>query len=339
MTWQFRRTRSIYEVAESQRAKLLRDEQRAVNQITRSYRVAESAIQEELAQVLAKMTAAMDAGQAVTPAWVYQEARLKTLLAEVDVQLAKYSGDAQAITQAQQLRNVMTAGRYAADLVGAAGVRSGFVMLHDQAFTDIVGFLSDGSPLHALFKEIGPQAVGNVRKAFAKGMALGKNPRVVGRWIHDAVNDDLKMSHYRGVLIARNETMRAYRTSTLRNYQANSQIVQGWRWLSGRDGRCCPICIAMDGSVHPLSEPFASHVGCRCSSVPVLREGLDTNIGTGEEWLRGQSEATQVRVMQGKSRWELWHDQDVKLTDMVRETTSAKWGPGRALVPLRELGG
>ena len=336
LPWQKQRTGDIYAVVEEQRRLLLEGEQATVRHLLASYREAQRGIEAELNRVLARLLKAQTDGTEINQAWLFQHGRLSELLAEVEARIAKFSGKAEAITTAQQALNVIRATNATGAIMGAAGVKSGFVMLHRDAFEDVVGFLSDGSPLHKIFKDLSPDAVDAARRAFAHSMVLGRNPRVTGRIIQETVDDAVNMSRNRAVLIARTETMRAYRTATLRNYANNPGIVQGWRWLSGRDGRCCPICIAMDGSTHKLDEPFASHPGCRCSAVPVLAEGIDTDIGTGDEWLTGQDEETQLSVL-GASRLKLWQDGDASLDDMVEDTFSNQWGAGKKLKPLRDL--
>ncbi len=69
----------------------------------------------------------------------------------------------------------------------------------------------------------------------------------------------------RALRISRTEMLRAYREATRRNYQANGDIVAGWRWLCAKQARTCAACLAMDGT-HKCRDQTADNVSGACRS-------------------------------------------------------------------------
>jgi len=102
------------------------------------------------------------------------------------------------------------------------GVSVSFTRLSREAFTDLVGFTSDGTPLRTLLDELGAEASQAVRDALITGMATGENPRSIARRVKEAFGGDL----VRALRVSRTETMRAYRTAAVRNYKANDDVVK-----------------------------------------------------------------------------------------------------------------
>src|SRR5690606_38014624 len=107
-------------------------------------------------------------------------------------------------------------------------VRLRFTRLPSEALTDLVGTLTDGSPLRRLLDELGPDASRAARDTLVNGVILGQGPRQIAREMRQALGGNL----VRALRIARTETIRPYRTATLRSYAANSDVVRGWRWVA-----------------------------------------------------------------------------------------------------------
>lgn len=113
-----------------------------------------------------------------------------------------------------------------------------------------------------------------------------------------------KAFSYRTALIARTEIIRSSNLGALSIYEANQDILSGWEWVAARDERTCPRCGALDGkrfafNDYRMAPPSGSHLGCRCTAVPVLIDTalMDKVAGvrqTYKEWAaeRGLSENT-----------------------------------------------
>ena len=184
-----------------------------------------------------------------------------------------------------------------------------------QAITQ--GFLADGTPLSLLGKRYAAEAVAASRKALML-------PTVGHRALQHAV-EPIKD---RALLTARNEVYRAYRAGTLSIYRDNGE--QGWYWRAALGPRCCAVCVGLHGTFHSIDEPFASHASCRCR--PVLRAPSVS----GVDWFAMQSPETQLAIL-GRGKLALYWSGRVTLADLIAETDSPRWGPGRAERPLSDF--
>lgn len=86
---------------------------------------------------------------------------------------------------------------------------------------------------------------------------------------------DFTGSMWRSLLVVRTEIMRASNLGALAIYEQNKDILNGWEWVAARDERVCRICGALDGQTFEFGDyqqppPSGSHIGCRCTVVPVL---------------------------------------------------------------------
>lgn len=197
------------------------------------------------------------------------------------------------------------------------------------------GRLEAGQPLRELLDELGPQTSQAVRRALLDGIQRGSTPRELAREIRQAAN----LAPVRAARIARQEILSAYRESARQAYLANDRVVIGWRWVAQLSHRTCPVCWALHGSIHPLEEPFASHVSCRCIPAPVLRDWLAAE---APEIERGPAvfadlPAEQQRRILGPGKYMAYRSGDLTLDDLVQETRHRRWGRGRRERSLRDV--
>jgi SPP1 gp7 family putative phage head morphogenesis protein len=127
------------------------------------------------------------------------------------------------------------------------------------------------------------------KDSLAYGVATGQSPRVIARDVATKTG----IAKARSLTIARTEMLRPYRQVTHERFR-ESQVVKSWTWLARLDGRCCPACTAMNGTVHPLSEELHSHPNCfpagTVVSGPVAR-------ASSARWYEG--EIVQLRTRDG----------------------------------------
>lgn len=322
----------VYEAIARQRRLLMAGEDKAVRRMLGAYAVALKGIEGKLAAVEKMIAQAQAAGDPVSPAWLYQQARWKTLAATIEKEIGQFAAQAAQTVTAQQASSATAGTKSASELAALSGVTSGFIALPKEALADMVGALTDESPVVDLFKAMGGDAVSFARETFAAGVAAGENPRKIAQTLRKGIKG---LSSDRAVLIARTESIRAYTTAQQRNYEANSDVVLGSRISSARDGRTCPLCWARDGTVIPHGQPFARHPGCRCALAPVTKY-LDTSRGTGEEAFAKLPEATRRKIL-GPSRHALHQAGTITLLDLVEETDHPRWGRGVRGRNLKEL--
>lgn len=322
---------NIYQAAARQRRRIAAKEAKAVQRILGAWAVAQKGVRKRLDAVTQRIKQAQAAGVEISPAWLYQQERWQTLEREIAYQVSKFTDKAHSVTVSQQRDAIKDAAGNAKELLEAAGVTGGFIQAPTAALENMVGMLTDKSPLYDLFKEVGSDAIDGARQVFAEGLVAGSHPTKIARALRSRMN----MTPKRAVLIARTESLRAHRIAAQQNYAANSDVVAGVRISSSRDGRVCPLCIAQDGLILKHGQAFATHPGCRCALLPVVKY-RDVDRGTGEEWLKAQPEAYQRQVL-GKRRFELWSSGKVSMLDMVKYVTHPRWGEGIQLRPLLEL--
>ena len=324
---------NIYEAAQRQKRQVMAMEAKAVARLTGAWRKAYAAIIPKLEAVTKQLQAAQSSGTPVSPAWIFQQQRWAALMRSIESELKRFGVDASSTLTNQQKQMVETGLKHSAALVKATGIATGFKSLPTSAFENVVGYLTDKSPLYDLFQAIAPDALASAREMFAVGISQGQNPRKIG----NALMGKLGITKQRAVLIARTESLRAYRQAHIQNYAANSDVVVGLRISSARDGRTCPLCLARDGIVLTKGEDFAPHPGCRCALIPVVKF-LDEppTPPTGEDWLKAQPEAVQKATL-GPSRFDLWNSGKISLSDIYKIETHPRWGKSLRARTLKEI--
>jgi SPP1 gp7 family putative phage head morphogenesis protein len=318
-------------IAQARRA-LLSREATATTALLDAWGLVWDVLARELAALTAEIAAARAAGEDVGLGWLYRQARYQSLLAQLASETARYALSAEQRIAAAQ-RVAATAGwRDAGSFIGAQGatIAGSFDVLPVGALQELVGVLGDGSPLSSLLASLGPQAAEATRAALTVGVALGQGPRQIAAAVRTATN----MVPARAATIARQESLRAYRGASFRRWRADDLVV-GWWWSSAQDRRTCAVCWAKHGTEHPMSEPFASHVCCRCVPVPILA-GERPDLISGAAAFEELDEEMQREIL-GPGKFDLYARSAITLDDLVAETYSARWGPGLRERSLAEL--
>lgn len=329
----------IHAVVERHRRELLRMERAAASEMVQQYGAIWTRLNAEIQQVVAQYQSAAAENAEISPAWVFEFNRLQNLQRQVEAELRTFADYAEAEITASQQQAVGAAAQHFDEIMLTAtppgpGVHVRWDRLPVEAISDLVGFSSNGSPLRALLDELGPEASKAVRDGLIQGLALGHNPRKVARAIRGEMGGNL----VRALRISRTEMLRSYREATRRNYEANSDIIAGWRWLAAKQARTCASCLAMDGSFHTLDETQDDHPQGRCAMVPVLRgqENAPPEWETGSDWLAKQGIEIQEKIL-GKAGAAAYRAGAVKLTDYVGQKHSDEWGSTRYAKSLRAI--
>jgi SPP1 gp7 family putative phage head morphogenesis protein len=305
------------------RANLIAQDTRTLARISNAYQTALNSVEQRLSLLLDAIQKAQDSGETITPGWFAKEQRLRSLQSDIRQEINKYRATVIEETTSAQERAINRATEDAFRLTQSAmaTVTVSWNRVPVEAFTDLVGALSDGSPLSSLVANYGEVAAKAVKDALYVGMAQGINPRSVQRMMRDSLSG----LEGRGRSLARTETLRAYRSATLRNYEANSDVVRGWVWMASLSARTCASCLAMHGSVHPTSERMGTHPNCRCVCAPFV-SGSPV-VQTSQDWLEGQPQSVQDSIL-GKGA-DGWREGRYRLSDFVHQTESPLWGVSR----------
>lgn len=154
-----------------------------------------------------------------------------------------------------------------------------------------------------LANEVPIQATGQLLKSFVKHwedseVEAVQNAIRKGYWAGEtksqlltAIRGTKKQGYKDGLLskferntdtVIRTATQHVANTSRAALWDANADIVEGYRIVATLDGRTSTICRSLDGREYKLGEgplpPF--HPGCRTTTVPVLKEPYNVPLGT-----------------------------------------------------------
>lgn len=326
---------NIYQLAAEFRGDLDDLDFQAASRMTNRYGHLYSRLRGEIDKTVAAIQAAEEKDPNLRNLLARQD-RLSTLLAETKKQINAYADYSSEHVQRTQASAIAAAKKHALKMMGVAvydddtpTVLGRFQALPDDALLDLVGFTQLGSPLHELFRQLDGGTTILERTIF-EGLALGKGARAIAAEAKKA----LALPLARSLTIARTETLRAYRESTRRIYEANGHLLDGWQWFSARDRRSCAACWAMHGTTHTPQERLDGHPNCRCSMVPIVK-GQDPFVTPAADEFARLPEKDQ-RFVLGRERFKLWKDGQVALGDLVVQVDDPRWGTMRRQASVKE---
>lgn len=217
-------------------------------------------------------------------------------------------------------------------MTGGPGIAGVFNVLPVDAIKSLLGFLDPAGLLYARLALLAPTTAQWVADAIAEGVTLGFNPRKIARQVQRAfgrgLNDALRF--------VRTAQLWAYREANRASMISNQDILDGWVWHCALDRRTCMSCIAMHGTVHPVSETLNDHHNGRCAPVPLVKGYSNPVDETGAAWFESQPEAVQRRMM-GREVYDAWRGGAFDLAEMTTEHVDAVYGPMRVRTPLWQL--
>ena len=270
-----------------------------------------------------------------TAAQVARLARYKALLAQIAVELDRYSAYAGVEVNAAALAAIALASRDAAALVASAGVSEGFTVLPTDTIRALLAFLDPNGPLFEKLAQLGPYTAQQVADAIVENVALGLNPQQWAGVIRDQMGGGLTDA----IRMARTVQLYSYREASRANYAANPRTVEGWYWFAQLDSDTCLSCVAQHGTLHPVDETLNDHHNGRCNMIPAV-VGFDNPMGdvTGEDWFSQLPEATQ-RAMMGPGKFNAWRDGKFTFGDLSSMRVDPVYGPMRIEETLQALVG
>ena len=189
-----------------------------------------------------------------------------------------------------------------------------------EALEMLVGKLANGSTMGDYLAAKAGEAWPKARTEIIRSLATGRNPRRTARAIRAAMNGNLVSA----LITSREAQVGTYNEATLEQYRANPELIKGYRRLSALGPRTCALCWALHGKFYRLAEEFVRHLNCRCTLVPEV-EGLDSNIGDGEDLFRESTENLKRKVLRVRE-YELYQAGKIELSDLIGYRDSAKWG-------------
>lgn len=250
---------------------------------------------------LTELVELIEAAENPKTSWLVRQWQYQQLLNDIERETMRFAFYAtRQITEGQR-QLVGTADEEALKLIEAikrpttpaqtAAIQTAFRTLNPEAFNRLVGNASNGKPLSNLLLRIAPKAKRKAERVLTRGIAQGKNPKVVGRELMALTDETLARTQ----TISRTEMLRANRQATLETYR-QSQVVNGWYWHAQLDTRTCFACAMMSGTTHTNAEHLDGHPNCFVSGTVVSGP---RNTGSTSRWFEGQ--VVDVELADGNS--------------------------------------
>ncbi len=195
----------------------------------------------------------------------------------------------------------------------------------------------EGKVLRDHWQLISRRAQTGITRVMREGMIEGKSTQSLVRSIRGTRENSyadgvLRTSRRHAEGLARTWVTHTSSNATLESFRANSDIIEGWRFVATLDSRTTIICAARDGQVYSLdSERHVPplHWKCRSKPVPVLFDDVpdlerasvkgpvrgDMTYG---EFLKQQSKGFQDDVL-GPERAELFRSGKVSIDQFVND--------------------
>ena len=196
-----------------------------------------------------------------------------------------------------------------------------FATLDKSAINFMSGFLGNGQPIESVVQlipdliqnEIKDKLAGLTVQTIAKNKAKEDIKNAIGQGLH------------KSLIISRSEAMRVFRNVTHQSNLKNGNLGSRWVWVARYSKSTCASCIALSGTIHPISEEMRSHPRCRCYQL-FLADGVESNIELGVEWLKKQDPKTQKSVIGSNIGFEAYKSGILELNDFVGKGNNAVFG-------------
>jgi len=159
---------------------------------------------------------------------------------------------------------------------------------------------------------------------------MGKGVQAIVRHIRRYVD----MPRADAERMVRTVTLWSARRASQQIYQANSDIVSGWRWSAALDRRTCISCVVQHGKVFPLNQVLNDHHQGRCAPVPLTR--FTGGVKPGVEWFNDLPESEQQQMM-GRSAYRAWRDGAITLDQLSTTHIDPVYGEMRHEASLTKI--
>lgn len=294
-------------------------------------------IARELEPEMTALVADMADQSNLTRSRLYRNQRYQALLAQLLGELKGYGLRRMGKGLEQHAQIAATWGATdAAALIkatGGSGVAVALNRLPKEAVAAATALAREGKPLAELLERAFPLAAEGVTRELITGVALGRSPRDVARRMQ---RHGLGQGLNHTLLVARDQSIRAYRTASLQTYRANDHILRGYMRLAPRSTRTCMACIALDGTEYALGDLMPLHPQDRCTMVPLLKGEPPPERQPVWDWLMQQPPAVQEQTM-GKGLYKLWKAGRVRREQLVTVREDGVWGPSAVTTPIKQL--
>jgi hypothetical protein len=280
----------------------------------------------------------------------YGKARVRVLLKETDAIIAQGYSDIQGVLDFTDL--VQHQAEVTAQTFVTIGLEASLPTV--AAMKALVnGSIIEGSPASAWWAkqsdDLAFKFASQVRQGIAQNETLMDIIRRIAGSPRLGIPGIMDISRRNAGALVHTSIMQVANDARMAVYQANQDIMKGYRYLSTLDGNICPRCIARSGSTWDLEYrptggtklayvPTPIHFRCRCLILPILKsykelgadipepptgtrasdEGQVRADITMTEWLKGKPKAY-VDDLLGPGRSDLFLKGKISLSDLVSQ--------------------
>ncbi len=191
------------------------------------------------------------------------------------------------------------------------------------------------------------QATERMKRELVRGVVVGDNPRAAAARMVSKLEGEFNGGLARALTISRTEILGVHREAAEIGQQDHADVLDGWRWSATLSVRTCASCLALHGTLYPLSTPGPhDHQNGRCSRLPVTKSWAELGFDDIPEppdvlpdaraWFDGLPVADQERIM-GPRRLELLNAGDVTWDDLPGLRTTPEWRDSFGTRPVHDL--
>ena len=305
------------------RRRIIDREEQTIREMISAYDDIERDLRWAFRELARKIRDAEAAGETISPSWFYRRQRLRTLIDSVREQIVRFGGRVTPIiAREQQAAAAIAADHTASTISMITGDKTAIgAMLNPRHVEVGVGLLGNGSPIRAYWEEkLAPGVAEKMEAEIIKAATLGTDFKNLARKLEET--GDITRS--RALATARTEVGRIRREAARQVMIENDGTVSGWEWVASHSVRTCVVCLAQDGKVYALTEPFPPHPNCRCEIIPVIIDSpRKRKLGT--EWFDEQPDDVKEAIL-GPEAFAAYQRGEVDLKDFVGWKTDKRFG-------------
>jgi SPP1 gp7 family putative phage head morphogenesis protein len=297
----------------------------------------------------------LTAGERVTRAQLLRSTRLRAALAVVAERLEALAKESGVRISADLQAVIDTAGAAQASVIDSQ-LPPGFMTADDLAAWSRVDARQVEAivtrvtqQITALHVPLAPEAYEIVRRELVRGVAAGSNPRATAaRMLARAGRYGFNGGLTRALVIARTETVDAYRDAARLGRMQHTDVLDGWVWSAKLDQRTCSSCWAMHGTTYEVDEPGPfDHQQGRCAAVPVTKSWADLGIEIPEPpsllpdsaaTFEGLTASEQKQIL-GPARYSAWRRGEYPMDAWSQRRTTTGWRDSYTRSPVPSSGG
>lgn len=206
-----------------------------------------------------------------------------------------------------------------------------WVTIPEQTINGYIGSLRDGTPFRATLERLGPAIGQAVEQEIADGLVRSADTNDIA----ERIMRRTEVGYQRALTTAREAVFDSSRWAMEQLIAENSDILDGGQRIEVLDSLTCGVCWSLHGKTYRANEPFERHVRCRGLLMPLLIDGENLAIESGEAQLRRQPRQTQLNAFGGnKTAHQAWATGEIPLADFVKVHDSP-YGPQTSMLGER----